>query len=225
MSQGPVTIDRRVTLQWLAGAMAAAGMPLNGAYAAAPAAQPGWPEDVPAPVKGPGYGTDPALLDGVVPWPKTLSASQLETAAALADTILPPEGQWPAPSTVGVHHFIDEWVSAPYPEQMGDRAVLLNGFAWIEKEAQTRHGRAYSRLPEAARAAILKDAAGADPKGAAFLGRMKFLTTGAYYTSEIGVKELGYVGNEPIEGDYPGPTKEALAHLDQVLSSLNLKRS
>ena len=225
MSGGPVTIDRRVTLQWLAGAMAAAGMPLNGAYAAAPAAQPAWPEDVPAPVKGPGYGTDPALLDGVVPWPKTLSASQLETAAALADTILPPEGQWPAPSTVGVHHFIDEWVSAPYPEQMGDRAVLLNGFAWIEKEAQSRHNQAYSKLPEAARAAILKDAAGADPKGASFLGRMKFLTTGAYYTSEIGVKELGYVGNEPIEGDYPGPTKEALAHLDRVLSSLNLKRS
>ena len=36
---------------------------------------------------------------------------------------------------------------------------------------------------------------------------MKFLTTGAYYTSEPGVAELGYVGNEPLEGDYPGPTR------------------
>jgi hypothetical protein len=220
-----VIIDRRVTLQWLAGAMAAAGMPLNGAYAAAPASPAEWPKDVPAPVKGPGYGTDPALLEGVVPWPKTLTAAQLETAAALCDTILPPEGEWPAPSAVGIHQFIDEWVSAPYPEQVGDRAVLLNGFAWIEKEARSRHGRAYSKLDGAARSAILKDAAAADPKGAAFLSRMKFLTTGAYYTSEVGIKELGYVGNVPIEGDYPGPTKEALAHLDKVLSSLKLKRA
>lgn len=224
MSEGPVTVDRRVTLQWLAGAMAAAGMPLNGAYATAQATPGPWPQDLPAPVKGPGYGTDPALLEGIVPWRKTLTPPQLETAAALCDTILPPEGQWPAPSAVGIHHFIDEWVSAPYPEQTSDRKILLNGFAWVETEARGRHGLAYSKLSEAARTAILKDAAKADAKGEAFLGRMKFLTTGAYYTSEIGIKELGYVGNEPIEGDYPGPTKEALAHLDQVLASLNLKR-
>jgi hypothetical protein len=214
-------VDRRVTLKWLAGAMTAAGVPLNGAYAAAPAA---WPEGTPPPVSGPGYGTDPALLEGPVPWPKTLSAAQLDTAAALADTILPPEGKWPAPSTTGVHHFIDEWVSAPYPEQVADRATLFNGFAWVEREAQARHKRGYSKLGEAERAAILRDAAAADPKGMAFLQRMKFLTCGAYYTSEPGIEEIGYVGNVPIEGDYPGPTPEALAHLDAVLAGLKLKR-
>jgi hypothetical protein len=175
-------------------------------------------------VTGPGYGTDPKLLEPVVPWPKTLTASQLETVAALTDTILPAEGTYPAPSKIGIHHFVDEWVSAPYPDQKADRIVLLNGFAWVEEQARARHGKAYAKLGGSERATILSDAARADDKGKAFLDKMKFLTTGAYYTSEQGVAELGYIGNVALEGDYPGPTPEALAHLDQVLATLKLSR-
>jgi hypothetical protein len=153
-----------------------------------------------------------------------LTAQQLETAAALCDTILPAEGNYPAPSAIGIHQFVDEWVSAPYPEQRGDRILLLNGFAWLDREAETRHGKSYARLAEADRAAILRALAAAHAKGADFLRRMKFLTTGAYYTSEQGIEELGYVGNVAIQGDYPGPTKEALAHLEQVLADLKLSR-
>ena len=223
MSKHLVTIDRRVTLKWLAGAVAASGLPLRGAYAAAPATA-GWPDAAPPPVTAPGYGTDPAMLEPVVPWAKTLSAPQLRNVAALCDTILPAEGPHPAPSALGIQDFVDEWVSAPYPDQQKDRAIVLAGLSWVEDTAQARHGKAYAALDAGARAAILRDAAKADPRGAAFLDRMKFLTTGAYYTSEPGVAELGYVGNEPLEGDYPGPTPEALAHLDQVLAGLNLSR-
>lgn len=217
-----IEIDRRVTLQWLAGAMAATSLPLTGAYAAPPA---GWPEGLPPPPKGPGYGTDPDLIEGIVPWPRTLSREQLQTAAALADTILPPEGPHPAPSAVGVHDFIDEWVSAPYPAQAADRALVIPGLAWVEAEARARHGKAYAALGPAERSIILTDAPKADARGKAFLDKMKFLTCGAYYTTEAGIAELGYVGNEPIEGDYPGPTPEAYAHLDRLLAGLNLKRS
>ena len=150
----------------------------------------------------------------------------MATVAALCDTILPSEGPYPAPSKVGVQQFIDEWVSAPYPQQAGDRTILLNGFAWVEQEARARHGKAYAQLDEAARALVLMDAVRAGPAGSAFLDRMKFLTTGAYYTSAEGIEELGYVGNVAITtGDYPGPTPEAMAHLKQVLAALNLKLS
>ena len=226
---GPrLTVDRRVTLQWLAGAMAAAALPgcaTSGAAGAAATEPSGpWPDLDPQPLVAPGYGTDPDLMAGAVPWPKTLTAGQLETAAALCDTILPAEGDHPAPSAIGIHHFIDEWVSAPYPEQRGDRLLLLNGFAWVEREAQRRRGRAYPALSEPERAAILRDASAAHAQGADFLRRMKFLTTGAYYTSEEGIAELGYVGNVAIQGDYPGPSAEALAHLEGVLASLDLKK-
>lgn len=217
-------IDRRVTLKWLATAMATSSVPLNGAYAAPAGSGSAWPVVVPPPVSAPGYGTDPTMLEPVVTWPKTLTPAQLETVAALSDTILPAEGKWPAPSTAGVHHFIDEWVSAPYLDQQADRRTILAGLEWVEAQAKARHARPYAKLDNGARGLILADAAKADPQGRAFLDRMKFLTTGAYYTSEPGVEELGYIGNTPLEGDYPGPTKEALAHLDTVLASLNLKR-
>ena len=229
MSEETITVDRRVTLQWLLGAVAASGVPLNGAYAAAPVApvapvDPAWPKTTPAAVVAPGYGTDPTLLEPVVPWPRTLSAAQLRTVAALCDTILPAEGPHPAPSAIGIQDFIDEWVSAPYPEQSSDRPLLLAGLAWVDDAAQARHGRRYAALDQPARAAILGDAVRADPNGRRFLDRMKFLTTGAYYTSEPGVAELGYVGNVALEGDYPGPSPEALAHLDGVLATLKLTR-
>ena len=79
---GPVEIDRRVTLQWMLAAMAAGAAPMQGAYAA-PATSGPWPSTTPDPVKGPGYGTDPNLLEPVVPWPKSLSASQLQTACQI----------------------------------------------------------------------------------------------------------------------------------------------
>jgi hypothetical protein len=225
VSGKPFEVDRRVTLQWMFGAMAASGVPVSGVYAApAAAAPPDWPHVAPPPISPPGYGTDPTLFEPVVPWPKTLTEAQLKTAAALCDTILPAEGKWPAPSAVGTHQFIDEWVSAPYPAQADDRMRLLNGFAWVEAQAQARYGKDYAALPEAARAEILGDAAKAHADGARFLERVKYLTTGAYYTSEQGVEELGYVGNVAIDGDYPGPTPDAFAHLDQALAKLNLPR-
>ena len=220
---GAVEIDRRVTLQWMLAAMAAGTAPVQGAYAAPSTSGP-WPSPAPDPVKGPGYGTDPNLLEPVVPWPKTLSATQLQTAAALCDTILPAEGKYPTPSAIGIHQFVDEWVSAPYPQQAADRAVILNGFAWVEAEAKARYDKSYAALDEAGRALILADAAKSSPQGRTFLDRMKFLTTGAYYTSEQGIEELGYIGNTPMDGDYPGPTPEALSHLDSVLTKFNLKR-
>lgn len=221
MSNQPRDLDRRVTLKWMLAAMAAGSAPVQSAYAAPTPASP-WPSTSPTPVTGPGYGTDPNLLEPVVPWPRTLTSVQLATAAAVCDTILPQEGQWPAPSAVGIHQFVDEWISAPYPQQKGDRATILNGFAWIEAQAQTRHGSGYAKLDEAKRSLILADAAKAG--GREFVERMKFLTTGAYYTSEKGIEELGYVGNVPItDSDYPGPTPEAMAHLKGVLASLNLQ--
>jgi hypothetical protein len=219
------TVDRRVTLQWLFGAMAAGTLPgcaTDGIVPTAAEGQEDWPDVAGPPVTAKGYGTDPAMLEGAVSWPRTLDADQRATAAALADTILPPEGDHPAPSAIGIEQFIDEWVSAPYSEQAADRTILLNGFAWVEREAMARHGRPYAALDAGARAAVLRDAAASGPKGAGFLQRMKFLTTGAYYTSEPGIQELGYVGNEAMAGDYPGPTPEALAHLDRVLATLNL---
>ena len=79
------------------------------------------------------------------PWPLTLSANARLTTAALCDLIIPADEDSPAASAVGVVDFIDEWISAPYPQQRGDREIILPGLMWIDAEAQKRFGKAFRR--------------------------------------------------------------------------------
>ncbi len=58
------------------------------------------------------------------PWEKLLSAEELATTQALADLILPPDETSPAAAAVGVPDFINEWVSADYPQHQEDRETI-----------------------------------------------------------------------------------------------------
>src|SRR5688572_17817433 len=100
-------VSRRATLQWLMAAAALSAIPQH-ARARGATAQ-----------SSQGYGTDPDLNQPVVPWERTMTTLQLQLTAVLADLILPATDTAPAPSAVGIPDFIDEWVSAPYPEQQG----------------------------------------------------------------------------------------------------------
>ena len=46
-------------------------------------------------------------------------------------------------------------------------------------------------------------------QGAAFFSRMRDLTATGFYTSEIGIKDIGYVGNAP--GKWEGVPADVLA--------------
>jgi hypothetical protein len=216
-------IDRRTTLRWLvaataAGQLAACGEKFSGLA---------WPE-LP-PIRAPGIGKDPDLNDPVVPWPLTMTRQELATAAALADLILPAEGDTPSASQVGVHAFIDEWVSAPYPTQQEHRALIIPGLAWLDEEAITRGGQRFDHVTPEIQKRIADDIAYSGKvkvgleKPAEFFSRMRALTLGAYYTTPEGWKQIGYPGNTPMNGPYPGPTQEALDHIKGVIEGKGLK--
>jgi hypothetical protein len=219
----PVHVDRRVTLKWLAGALAVGQLAACGDGAKGVT----WPEV--AAIKANGYGSDPDLNSPKVPWPLTLTRTELLTLAAMGDLILPAEGDAPAPSKVGAPAFINEWVSAPYPSQQKDRALIVPGLAWIDKESQSRNGSPFASAKPDDQKAILNDIAfkGKVKKGlekpAEFFGRVRALTVGAFYTTQEGWKDIGYIGNTPGEGPYKGPPPEALAHIKGVIEAMGLK--
>ena len=162
-----------------------------------------------------GYGTDPNLVKPEpAPWPRLLSDDELQTAAILGDFILPATATAPAASALGVPDFIDEWVSAPYPDQVKDRPVIRDGLKALAR--QVARGDAASRT--AALAALPKST---DEKAKAFFQRFRALTVGAYYTTEAGFKDIGYIGNEARAAD-PGPSAEVRAVLAQRLKALGL---
>ena len=60
-------------------------------------------------------------------------------------------------------------------------------------------------------------------KQADFFARMRSLTLGAYYTTPEGWKQIGYMGNRPSKGPYPGPTPEAMAHIRKTIEGMGLR--
>lgn len=199
-------IDRRTALTWIGvvGAAAAVGAGVV-VYRQMP--------DGKAEAKG--YGTDPKLNPPAkASWPRLLSKDELQAAAVLADFILPASAAAPSASAIGVPDFIDEWVSAPYPDQLKDRPVIRDGLRALipdlVKGDAAKRTAALAALPRAT-----------DEATKAFFKRFRALTIGAYYTTEAGFKDIGYIGNEARAAD-PGPSDEVKAAVQERLKALGL---
>ncbi|MBU6166080.1 MAG: hypothetical protein KGQ52_08100 [Alphaproteobacteria bacterium] len=111
--------DRRTLLGWTA---AVAGMLGVGsglrAYLGTGATGPG--------TGNAGYGKDPALVEPQPSsWPRILNDRQRDWLTSLLDSLLPRSGTLPSASEAGLVAFFDEWLSAPYPDQLADRALIL----------------------------------------------------------------------------------------------------
>ncbi len=111
---------------------------------------------------------------------------------------------------MGVVDFIDEWISAPYPQQRSDRELILPGLTWIDAESQGRFTKAFAALDQPQKEAIANDicsAAKAAPQfatAAKFFAKFRDLTAGGFYTTPVGMKDIGYVGNVPLT-KFDGP--------------------
>jgi hypothetical protein len=201
-------MDRRTSLKWMLSAAALPLMQITGCSS----------EPSPKLPSGVGYGTDPDLLkvygSGSI-WPLTLDERQRRIAGALCDLIVPADADAPGALAVGVVDFINEWVSAPYPQQAADRKLILTGFDWLDAQAEQRFSRSFGQSSASQRSAICDDIchlprARAEFKQAAeFFARYRDLTIGGFCTSPQGRQYLGYVGNVPL-ASFDGPPPEVL---------------
>ncbi len=162
--------------------------------------------------------TDPDLVNPVVPWDAILTNAEMKTVTALCDVILPEDDVSPSARAVGVPEFINEWVSAPYPDQERDLQTVRGGLVWLNTESDKRFGTAFHSLEESQKIAICEDIhhqPDARPEfrqAAAFFNRFRWLTLCGFYTTEAGRKDVGYIGNVPLT-DFPGATPEQIRYL------------
>jgi len=200
-------LPRRRVLQWFAAVAAAEGVSLPAALA----------QEVnkPAPT---GYGQDPVMAKsyerGEV-WPLTFSDQEKKAAVALADMIFPKDDLGPAASEVRVADFIDEWVSAPYPQQQGDRKVIIPGLKKLDEECRKHFQKTFADASAEQKKAACDEMA----KGDHFFHHFSGLAAGAYYSDPKCWQALGYAGNVPYGGPFTGPPKEVLeqAGLEQTV--------
>ncbi|MDZ4403524.1 gluconate 2-dehydrogenase subunit 3 family protein [Prosthecobacter sp.] len=206
-------ISRRHALKGLlSGAAGAAAVPAIAA--------PNHTEPAPAVFPSRHVFQDPDFTQPVkFPWEKLLSAEELATTTTLADLILPKDETSPAASEVGVPDFINEWVSADYPEHHEDREIIRGGLGWLNTESFKRFAKRFEELDVAQQSQIADDIC--DPAkarsefkvGSSFFKRFRQLCLGGYYTHSQTWKSLGYVGNISVGGPYPGVPAEVIEKL------------
>ena len=145
----PTDLDRRAAIKWM---IAAAGSAWLSTQVRGAVTQAAPPQTAPSSVSG--YGLDAnltKLYHGGEFWPLILSAEQLRLAAVISDLLIPADEISPSASAVGVHHFLNEWVSAPYPAHLEDRTLLLDGFAWLDQRSSQLFGKPFVEIDDASR--------------------------------------------------------------------------
>ena len=207
----PAQISRRTAIQWVMAVTAASAVP-RGSFAQARGG-------VSRPAVG--YGLDADLVKLHPPgsfWPLTFNEGQRRVATALADVIIPRDDLGPSASQVGVPAFLDEWVSAPYPDQQQDRPIVLDGLAWLEGESHRRFLKSFADLSATQQHNICDDICFVDTarpqykKPAVFFSRFRAIAASAYYGTPEGWNAIGYVGNVILQ-HFDGPPPEVLRRL------------
>lgn len=124
---------------------------------------------------------------------------EMATITILADLIIPKDGISGSASDAKVPDFI-EFIVKDMPEH---QVPMRGGLKWIDLQSYSRFQKAFADAGTANQKAILDDIAypsTAKPEmhaGVAFFKRMRNLTASGFYTTEMGVKDIGYVGNRP----------------------------
>jgi hypothetical protein len=148
-----------------------------------------------------------AAAENEVYTPKFFSAHSYKTLQALCQTIIPPDEQAQGAIEAGAPEFIDLITS----ENKDYQIALGGGLMWFDNTCIDRYGKAYLDCTPEQQKEILdliaySKNAKKDPslgQGIEFFGFLRKLTADGFFTSEIGINYLGYIGNTYMK-DFPG---------------------
>ena len=135
---------------------------------------------------------------------------ELKTITKLVDIIIPRDAVSGSASDAGVPAFI-EFMAKDKPEL---QTPLRGGLAWLDIQSKRRFEKIFVDISDAQRLQIVEDIAYPERKktgmsqGVAFFSLMRNLTASGFWSSQIGIKDLGYAGNTPNQWD--GPPAEVI---------------
>ena len=132
---------------------------------------------------------------------KLLSEHELETIAVLSTIILPPKEPNGGPIEAEVPDFI-EFIAKDVPEL---QLTLLGGLMWLDHQSNTKFNKEFKSSTPEQQKQVLDTIAFHDteipldlqPLEIQFFALMRNLTVTGYYTSKVGISDLGYKGNQP----------------------------
>jgi gluconate 2-dehydrogenase gamma chain len=205
-------LDRRSALRLLGGAPLAVGFGLSAATVQTAHAQA--TKAVAAAARGQAFK------------PKFFTPHEWQTVRVLADLVIPRDARSGGANDAGVPEFMDFVMLDPVEEprtREWRQTTMRGGLAWLDQECRDRFGRDFLAAAENERTQVLDDIAYRTREGAprvqrpdlhagqAFFEWFRDLTSSGFWSSKMGVDDLGYVGNAPFV--WNGPPAEVLKKL------------
>lgn len=138
---------------------------------------------------------------------KYFSAPQYAALVALCDMIIPKDEKSGGAVEAGAPEFIDLLTSENKKYQL----KLGGGLFWLDGFCTDRYGKVFLDCPPEQKKEVLdliafRKNAKQDPslsQGVAFFAFLRDITCDGYYTSKIGIADLGYIGNTSLR-EFPG---------------------
>ena len=148
---------------------------------------------------------------------------ELTTIAVLSDIIIPKDAISGSATEAGVPDFI-EFIVKDMPQH---QTPMRGGLRWLDMECFERFQKAFKDCDAKQQIEMVDEIAypeKAKPemkRGVAFFNLMRNLTASGFYTSQIGVKDLGYAGNTPNQ--WNGVPDDVLKQYGMSYSEKELK--
>lgn len=130
---------------------------------------------------------------------KFFTDHELTTITVIADIIIPRDAISGSASDAKVTDFIEFIVK----EKTDYQIPLRGGLRWLDLQSLNRFEKTFAEASDKQQIEIVDEIAYPDKvkpemkQGASFFTLMRNLTATGFYTSEIGVKDVGYMGNKP----------------------------
>ena len=146
--------------------------------------------------------------------PKQFTPDEWRLLRMLVDYVIPRDARSGSATDAGVPEFMDFMLG----EYTSMRTWMRNGLGWMNAEGRKRFGHAFVSCTDAQRREILdaiaypKRAAADVKAGVEFFNNLRNLTASGFYSSRIGIADLGYVGNRPV-AEWKGTPPEVMRKL------------
>lgn len=141
---------------------------------------------------------------------KFFDTHEMATITLIADLIIPRDEHSGNASDAGVPAFIEFIVKDEPVHQL----PMRGGLRWLDIQCLNRNGKDFAGCTPDQRIAMLQEIAypmKAKPEtqqGVAFFNKIRDLTAIGFFTSKMGIEDLGYKGNSP--GKWEGVPAEVL---------------
>lgn len=148
---------------------------------------------------------------------------EMATIALLCDIIIPADDVSGSATEAKVPDFI-EFIVKDMPD---NQVPMRGGLRWLDLQMAGRHGKAFKDCSKEQQIAMIDaiaypaKAAPDMQQGVAFFNRMRSLTASGFYTSEMGIKDLGYMGNRPNQ--WNGIPQEVLHQYKMAYTEKEIK--